>query len=314
MSDRADRLVFALEPECAALFCQSISRDMIAGHSLMSFQGRISHTSKHYMVLDIGDRTVDIAIYDHTKDGKIRSLLPPTTNEYGGMNINRKFSELLQKIVSDRGFNRFYKEPNDDFIEAAHRAVIVELVFQQFEKHKAHFGDFPDSDQEVCIRLGRRFIEFYGEYVIKAGVQRCRDRRIQFDDEVIFIHFSYIRELFDEVAKSFIACMKEALEESPIAIDTVYLVGGFGGSQYIYEKVKANLHHSIKVIMPREHKLATCKGAILFQHDPSVIKSRISEAQTEGFFESLPLTCDKMTQTIKDKLGMLLIILLVDIV
>ena len=274
MTDCADRLTLALEPECAALFCQLASSDMIATHSL---QGYASYTSKCYMVLDIGGGTVDIAIHELTEDGKIKSVLPPKGNDYGGTKVNYKFSELLQKIVNDKGFNRFYKEC-DDLTEATHRAVIAELLFQDFEKDKVHFGDSPDSDQEVSIRLNHRFVKFYGEDVIEHGVQSCQDEGIKFDDDALIIHFSYLRELFDEVTKEITVCMKEALEESPITIDRVYLVGGFGGSQYIHEKVKANLHHSIKVIVPKDHKLAVCQGAVLFQQSPSVIKSRISDA------------------------------------
>ena len=274
MTDCADRLTLALEPECAALFCQLASSDMIATHSL---QGYASYTSKRYMVLDIGGGTADIAIHELIEGDKIKSMLPPTGNDSGGTKVNYKLSELLQKIVNNKGFNRFYKEC-DDLTEATHRAVIAELLFQDFEKDKVHFGDSPDSDQEVSLRLDHRFVEFYGEDVIEHGVQSCQDERIKFDDDTLIIHFSYIQELFDEVAQEITACMKEALEESPITIDTVYLVGGFGGSQYIYEKVKANLHHSIKVIVPKDHRLAVCKGAVLFQRDPSVIKSRISDA------------------------------------
>ena len=275
MRDCADRLTLALEPECAALFCQSISSNMIAGHSL---QGYASYTSKRYMVLDIGGGTVDIAIHELTKDGKIKSVLPPKGNDCGGTKVNYKFIELLhKKIVNDEGFNRFYKEC-DDLTEATHRAVIAELLFQDFEKDKTRFGDSPDSDEEISIRLDYRFVEFYGEDVIERGVQSCRDWRIKFDDDTLIIRFSYIRELFDEVTKGIIACMKEALEESPIAIDTVYLVGGFGGSQYIYERVKANLPYGIKLIVPKDHKLAVCKGAVLFQQSSSVIQSRISDA------------------------------------
>ena len=277
MTDCADRLTLALEPECAALFCQLANNDMIADHC----QGHTFYTSECYMILDIGGGTVDIAIHELTKDGKIRSVLPPKGNDYGGTKVNYKFSELLQKIVEDEGFNRFYKEPNDDLTEALHRAVISELIFQNFETHKTHFGNSQDSDQEqeVSIRLRDTFVKFYGEDVIEHGVESCQDGRIQFEDDALIIHFSYIRELFDDVTKEIIACMKEALEESPITIDTVYLVGGFGGSEYIYEKVKADLlRRHIKVIVPKEYKFAICKGAVLFQQSPSVIKSRISDA------------------------------------
>ena len=277
MTDCADRLTLALEPESAALFCQLASRDpnMIATYSRKDYA---SYTSKRYMVLDIGGGTVDIAIHQVTEDGKIRSVLPPTGNDYGGTKVNYKFSELLQKIVKDEGFKRFYTKPNDDLIEAKHRAIIGTLIFQKFERNKTHFGNSQDSDQEVSIRLDDDFVDFYGEDVIEAGVRSCRDWRINFDDDRLIIHFSYMRELFDKVTKEIIACMKDALDQSPITVDRVYLVGGFGGSEYIYEQVKANLHHSIKVVVPKEYEYAVCKGAVLFQQSPSDIQSRISDA------------------------------------
>ena len=275
MTDCADRLTLALEPECAALFCQSISSDTIAEHC----QDYDSYTSRRYMILDIGGGTADIAIHELTEDGKRKSVLPPTGNEYGGTKVNQKFSELLQRIVKDEGFNRFYKEPNDDLIEVAHRAVISELVSQKFETHKIHFGECSESNQEISVLLPHSFVDFYGKEFIEAGVKGFQDSRLKFKTKALIIHFSYIRELlFDPVAKETIACMRSALDKSAISVDTVYLVGGFGGSDYIYTKIKVDLPDDMRVIVPNEHKFAVCKGAVLFQQSPSVIQSRISDA------------------------------------
>ena len=267
-----DKLVLALEPECAALYCQQLTSDMVAGHC----DRRDDVASNCYMVLDIGGGTVDIAIHDLETDTSINSVLPPTGNDWGGTTVNREFSVVFQKIVDDDGFDKFYSSPNN---EAAHKAIITNLVYQDFEQPKKNFGEATaEEDECVFIRLDPRLVKFY-ENEIEAGAKQFG---IDFDDDTLCIHYSKMEELFQPAVNGILSCMTLALADSPVSIDTIYLVGGFGGCPYIYRKIKDAVQRKylspISVVVPAHHKVAVAEGAVIFRQKMSVMKHRISDA------------------------------------
>ena len=80
MNEYYHKLVLALEPECAALYCQKLSSDKIATHSRLQNSLDCS-ISNSYMVVDIGGSTVDIAVYSSRSEDIFESVLPPTGND-----------------------------------------------------------------------------------------------------------------------------------------------------------------------------------------------------------------------------------------
>ena len=121
MNEYYHKLVLALEPECAALYCQQLSSDKIAAHSRLQNSLDCS-ISNNYMVVDIGGGTVDIAVYSSRSEDTFESVLPPIGNDWGGTKVNKEYSKLLQKIVADPEFKRFCEMPQQ---EAQNQAVIT---------------------------------------------------------------------------------------------------------------------------------------------------------------------------------------------
>ena len=105
MNEYYHKLVLALEPECAALYCQQLTNNKVAAHCRP--RPVDCSTSNHYMVLDIGGGTVDVAVYNRKSEDISDSVLPPTGNDWGGIKVNEEYSKLLQIIVNDPQFIRF---------------------------------------------------------------------------------------------------------------------------------------------------------------------------------------------------------------
>ena len=274
-----DKLVLALEPECAALYCQQLTNDMIATHC--AFQGD-DVMSNCYMVLDIGGGTVDIAIHTTMKKDSttIESVLPPTGNDCGGMKVNREFSLLLQKIVGDNEFERFLgNSPGNEARNEAHYKAIItnNLTFQNFDDFvKVPFGS--TKTEESYIRLDPKLATFYEKQLTSVKASRYG---VQYEDDTIIIPYSKMEELFQPAVSGILSCMNSALSASPVSIDTIYLVGGFGGCPYIYRKVKEEVQkqgRNVHIIVPMHHKLAVVEGAVIFRQNMSAIKSRVSDA------------------------------------
>jgi hypothetical protein len=264
-----EKLVLALEPECAALYCQQLTADMLASHCLRDPYESVS--SRQYMILDIGGGTVDIAIHDLVADKNVNSMLPPTGNDWGGTKVNKEFSNLLQNLTGDKDFEQFCSVPNK---EASHKAVIANLIFQDFEMEKKHFGENPNKQDSVYIRLDHRLVRCY-----KDKFKAVRGVEFDEDDDTIIVSFSKMKELFQPATFGIISCMTSAMARSPVAIDAIYLVGGFGGCPYIYNRVKEALGRpDIRVIVPNDYKLAVAQGAVLFRQNMSAVSSRMSDA------------------------------------
>ena len=194
-----------------------------------------SITSKCYMVLDVGEYNVEVCIYEAQVDSTIKPVLPPTGNDCGGATVNREFSCLLQRMVGDDEFSSFCNSPGN---EASNKAVITDLVNLNFEGRKENFCKQTEDDEGFMafIRLDSNLLEFYERELTTAIARRCG---IHLAEDTIVIPYSKMEELFQPAVSGILSCMNSALSDSPVSIDTVYLVGGFGSCPYIYRKVKA---------------------------------------------------------------------------
>ena len=157
----------AFEPECAALYCQQITSDMVAEYS-----DPPSNTSKCSMVLDVGEYNVEVCIYEAQVDSTIKSVLPPTGNDCGGATVNREFSCLLQRMVGDDEFSSLCNSPGN---EASNKAVITDLVNLNFEGRKENFCEQTEDDEGFMafIRLDSSLLEFYERGLTTATARRC---------------------------------------------------------------------------------------------------------------------------------------------
>ena len=295
-----DRLSLALEPEAAAIFCQSLQLQNIQPHCNISGSLR----SNRYVVIDIGGGTVDITAHRHEQGMGIEVISEPVGNDCGGMKVNNEFSKLLQKILQDESsdpnntisFPRYLQTDNDPSTLALRHAVINSLLHNEFEMQKVSFGsnakgteplsqadEQEEAEKEVCIKLPFELTDFYGLDKIEEGVEALQDDRIQLEEDVLYIKYSKMREIFQSAVDGILSCIASLLERMRGEIDTIYLVGGFGGSTYIYQKI-SSLNKSmfeennIRIIVPKDHSLAVSQGAVMYRLNPDIIHSRVMDA------------------------------------
>ena len=94
-----DKLSLALEPECAAIYCQSLSKQLVAPYC----QAEKPYQSNCYLVVYIGGGTVDISAHrvSSTPDRHIQVVHPPTGNNCGGSRVNKEFETFLGELVNE---------------------------------------------------------------------------------------------------------------------------------------------------------------------------------------------------------------------
>ena len=225
------------------------------------------------MVVDIGGGTVDITVHDKS-NGKINIILPPTGNTWGGTTINEALSMLLEDIVGDKGFDSFIKSN-----PVSAKAALNKLFYEEFEEQKRIFGDATDGTQDIVLTLPRAFTQFYGN----DKVNEASKAKIDYDPGVgsLAINYDIVQEkIFKETIDHIIECVRAAFDQLTSKVDTVYLVGGFGGCQFVSQKIEEAIgqYGNIPIVCPEQPGLAVVIGAVMWRKDPNIIQSRVADA------------------------------------
>ena len=273
-----DKLSLALEPECAAIYCQNMSEQLVAAYC----PAQKPYQSMCYLVVDIGGGTVDISAHkvSSTLDQHLQVVHPPTGNDCGGSSVNKEFQKFLEKLVNDKLFSRYLKA-NDVVTNAKHSADLNDLVNKTFEEQKVIFGSKGGvgarAKSKLAIRLPFSFLDVYKDDIDK-GIMQMKDVRLKRIDQELRIEYSKMADFFQPVVEGMLECMSQTLRDVEANIDTIYLVGGFGGSQYIYKVITNRFGDSYKYITPAEPDFAVIRGAVLFCKNPDIVRARKADA------------------------------------
>ena len=137
-------------------------------------------------------------------------------------------------MVGDDEFSSFCNSPGN---EASNKAVITDLVNLIFEGSKENFCEETEDDEGFMafIRLDSSLLEFYERELTSATASKYG---VQYGDDTIMILYSKMKELFQPAVSGILSCMNSALLASPVSIDTIYLVGGFGSCPIFTGKIK----------------------------------------------------------------------------
>ena len=94
----------------------------------------------------------------------------------------------------------------------------------------------------------------------------CKERKnisgIQFEDDTLYITYSVMETFFHESMAGICACTIKAIQSLPANIDTIYLVGGFGGCKYVCGKMENALSNQL----PQQQFQAYCATSTSASH------------------------------------------------
>ena len=230
------------------------------------------------MVLDIGGGTVDITAHKVT-DGSVQVILPPKGNDWGGKKINQSFKQFLGDLVDDPCFAKYVRCSKNPEILAKNASDLDQIIYQLFEDQKQFFGDKGVCDDEALIAMPYSFMKAYKDDLEK-GVERLSSPHVQLSDDELSISYQKMEEFFTEAVTEIKACVSDCVREveKTHTLDSVFFVGGFGGSTYLHDKVKEILDSRINTYCPRDHKTAIVSGAVLFCQNSAIIQSRVADA------------------------------------
>ncbi|XP_011404041.1 PREDICTED: heat shock 70 kDa protein 12A-like [Amphimedon queenslandica] len=288
-----EKLLLALEPECAAIYSQIACKKEAekykkAAISKDEVEEVVAKLGKGYMIIDAGGGTVDITTQVEVRGGGVEVVTVPIGNALGGTQINEKFSSIFQDIVDDKGFEKFIasgdgkdkagRSTNDEADIIKKRILCEKFLYDEFESQKLALVKYTDV---MCIDIPHKMINFYGEQTIINGISRME--LYEYEDDKIRIPLKAAEDtIFHDSLKSLIKDMFEALNSPQMKqIHTIYLVGGFGSSKIVEKHVKKELVRKslkIEVIVPPHPTIAIAHGAVMLRKNPAFIRARRADA------------------------------------
>ena len=147
--------------------------------------------------------------------------------------------------------------------------------------------ELDDSETIYKVKLSENFYDFYKQR-LKDGVSRLNlqkhDRRVTLGrSKMLCIHYSKMEEFFDGPVSKILRILKNILDELNNDVHTIYLVGGFGGCQYMYYRIQEALiplygENRFTLTVPNSPHLAVVQGAIQYRKNPQITRSRVAEA------------------------------------
>ena len=230
-------------------------------------------------MVDIGGGTVDITVHDNSS-GKVSVILPPMGNTWGGTTINEALSMLLEDIVGDKQFFKFLRQEQ----EVAHLAI-TQLCYQEFEDEKKRFSEkfTRAASREVVITLPQAFRNYYMPAKLHEGAMK---QGIEYNETDGTLRMSYSlveQKIFQFTVDGILECVRAAFRELTNKINTVYLVGGFGGCKFVRQKIEEAIGGNFStlydnIVCPQLSDLAVVLGAVMWRKDPTIIQSRAADA------------------------------------
>lgn len=261
---QSKHLLIALEPEAASLCCRYLPMNTMKGCS----GGFVPFAPmSRYLVFDAGGGTVDITVHEVQPNGSLKELYKANGGNWGGTYVDKAFRDLLADIVGNDVMDNFQATKMMDYID----------LFREFEVKKRNFKNEMTEkiNFKVPIALNEDFKAARGKD-IKDHIKN----KPQYDKKMIWIgdklrmEADVAKSLFRGTCESVGRHLEELFCEGQVKdVPTILMVGGFSESPLLQSVIKQTLPDK-KIIIPADPGLAVLKGAVIFGHNPSVIRER----------------------------------------
>ncbi|KAI7894072.1 uncharacterized protein EV154DRAFT_415799, partial [Mucor mucedo] len=252
--DSKEKLLIINEAYAAALFCE---REYCVTDNCTSklFKGQ------RYLLCDAGGGTIDLATYECTGlDYKTSNDL--LQNEHCQLALESGGN--CGSTILDQNMERYLRE--QVFIGCIEEKILKSLVDQFVKDIKHYFGG--DENRNNYIRPSTRNTQ--STETVATTLTTTEQLRIS--------HVDISKHVFDPVVETVTLLIGKQIKKSHTQIDTLFLLGGFGQSPYLYKK----LHHEFitstnmvsHLIVPEDGYRASMRGGIYFGIDNSEFLSR----------------------------------------
>ncbi|XP_036431053.1 heat shock 70 kDa protein 12A-like [Colossoma macropomum] len=253
-----ERLVIALEPEAASVWCKQLPKEGFMEGNLTEEETIEQVPGTQYMVVDCGGGTIDITVHEVVEGGRLKELHRVSGNNMGGQTVDKNFKSFIRESFSEKVFDEFEKNYPSE----------LQRLMYDFSICKRYDGEVlvqcPFSLQQIASKEDD--IENYFEGNSDA----------EWESGHILLLGAKLRALHEDSIRGIENLMKEILKKPTLNIRHIFLVGGFALSPYVNRFVKEKFGSKYKVLCPVDAQMAVVNGAVMFGMMPNVVESRIS--------------------------------------
>ncbi|KAG1473960.1 hypothetical protein G6F56_000646 [Rhizopus delemar] len=251
--DPQDRLLLISEPEAAALYCERMCEQV----SLKK--------GDTILMCDAGGGTVDLIVFEVMNE-RLES-------NHRLKEVTKGIGESCGSVFLDENFKALLKEKLGEQVEHLPPAAKNSLMDQFIDNIKPEFDGLDDQylNIPVSIDLSGLDTNYLDDGTLALRADELKDK------------------VFEPVVKRVLSLIEKQFSQAPNQhISCIFLVGGFGSSNYLFQRVQETFEERAKQILcPPRAALAVVRGAVYFGLNPRLITSRVSR-RTYGINAGLP--------------------------
>lgn len=249
-----ERLILALEPEAAAIYCQQKKNIPLAAGT-------------RFMVVDCGGGTVDITVHEVVGHG-LREIAEGAGGNHGSTYVDRSFLSYLEKKLSREALADFRRSHPLEYLELLKNWEDIKCGFDPAKRRGVTYFHLPASLYKLLSRS-------YPEIIQRLELE-------QRDDDKIHLTHNTIEEIFRPVLDGLIkeveiAFANMAKRVKSTQCDYLFLVGGFSESLLLRERIQSVFGSRVKkIVTPDNPGAAVVEGSVSFGLNPGALRSRLA--------------------------------------
>ncbi|KAL0090362.1 hypothetical protein J3Q64DRAFT_1729512 [Phycomyces blakesleeanus] len=249
--DHPNRLMVTSESESAALYCEK------------SFPGfNLSHGDQ-WMLCDAGGGTVDLVVYAVDESSGERQLCEVTMAS--GKSCGSTFLDANMEIL--------IKEKIGHLVEL-NGSMMLQLMHQFIEDMKPQF----DNEEDMFMPLPSSILEVIEDLDSESEIV---------DGQLVFTANELREQVFEPVVLQVIELIEEQFQQSSSEIKALFLVGGFGQSKYLFQRIEEVFGDRLEFIhVPPRGDLAVARGAVIYGLNQQKVTKRILR-RTYGIWSAM---------------------------
>ncbi|KAG0368676.1 hypothetical protein BGZ54_001435 [Gamsiella multidivaricata] len=239
--DPPNRLILISEPEAAAMYCERMVERFSLKHG------------DRFMICDAGGGTVDLIVFEVSEPpGQARHLKEVTRGH--GASCGSVFLDANMEKLLDRKFRRYRKG-----IKACGWASLMDTFVDMV---KPMFN----GQEDVLMQIPQA-----------TGLEDLNDPDIGLEDGVLCVPVEEMKsEVFEPVISDVLDLIQKQLHQSQVC-NAIFMVGGFGSSRYLEERVRQEFSHLVGLIaVPQRPELAVVRGAVYAGLNTKTINMRVA--------------------------------------
>ncbi|RIA90036.1 hypothetical protein C1645_738171 [Glomus cerebriforme] len=237
--EKSAHLQFTTEPEAAAIYCMK---------KCLNEYITISNGTT-FMIVDCGGGTVDLTTRKVVDKDRLSEVTERAGDYCGSSYIDEAFLKYLGGIVGHSTIKKLRDK----------KSKSLQYMVQHFcRKAKVKFtGKDTDFKYELnildTIKVLKKFVDDETKKVMVKN------------NWIIEIDFNEIKSMFDPIVKRILKMIETQLDNCRDECSVMFLVGGFGQSEYLKNRIEETFKDRVKtIVVAKEPVAAIVRGATLY--------------------------------------------------